>query len=107
MRAIASSKIIETCGTMFCLWGIPTSVRTDNGPQFGTEFQAFLRENGIFWMSTTPVWPQANGEVERQNRLLPTRPSDIRHVQPVYIQLATKPVMAHYNTTGPVPEIPD
>ena len=70
LRTVTSRKIIEVCDTMFSRWGIPSSVRTDNGPQFGKEFQAYLQENGIFWMSTTPMWPQANGEVERQNRSL-------------------------------------
>ncbi|PFX23985.1 Retrovirus-related Pol polyprotein from transposon 17.6 [Stylophora pistillata] len=44
---------------------------TDNGPQFVyEEFQAFLRTNGMEHRKTTPLWPQANGEVERQNRSL-------------------------------------
>ena len=53
------------------MWGVPLSIRTDNGPQFiSQEFQGFLKEYGVFWMSTTPMWPAANGEVERQNRSL-------------------------------------
>ena len=45
--------------------------RTDNGPEFiSEEFDAHLRTNGIEHRKTTPLWPQANGEVERQNRSL-------------------------------------
>ena len=68
MRSVVTKKIIETCQTIFCRWGLPISLRTDNGPQYGNEFQDFLKETGIFWLSTTPMWLAANGEVERQNR---------------------------------------
>ena len=45
------------------------SIRTDNGPQFvSKEFKQFLVRNGIQDQRTTPLWPQANGKVERQNR---------------------------------------
>ncbi|CAH2108806.1 unnamed protein product [Euphydryas editha] len=41
----------------------------DNGPAFRDEhFKEFLASNGIKLRHTTPLWPQANGEVERQNR---------------------------------------
>ena len=70
LRSTATNKVIEACETVFSRWGLPLSCRTDNGPQFGLEFQRFLQENGVRWLSTTPLWPQANGEVERQNRSL-------------------------------------
>ena len=51
--------------------GLPLSIRTDNGPQFISEcFKNFLVENGIEQQMTTPLWPQANGEIERQNRTI-------------------------------------
>ena len=31
-------------------------------------FKNFLVKNGIEQQMTTPLWPQANGEIERQNR---------------------------------------
>ena len=44
-------------------------MRSDNGPQFvSREFQSYLAECGVKWISTTPLWPQANGQVERTNR---------------------------------------
>ena len=71
MRSTTSSKVIVALETMFCRWGVPLSIRTDNGPQFtGQEFQQFLQQYGVYWLSTTPMWPAANGEVERQNRSL-------------------------------------
>ena len=53
----------------FVTHGLPLSIHFDNGPQFVSQhFEDFLSENGIIHQKTTPMWPQANGEVERQNR---------------------------------------
>ena len=58
----------------FVTHGLPISLRTDNGPQFVSEtFKSFLSENGIAHHRSTPLWPQANGEVERQNRSIMKR----------------------------------
>ena len=44
------------------------TVKTENRPQFcSEEFQEYCKQNGIVHLKTTPKWPQANGEVERQN----------------------------------------
>ena len=56
---------------MFARLGVPFSLRTDNGPQFvSEEFESFLQAHGVEHRRTTPLRPQANGEVERQNRSL-------------------------------------
>ena len=71
MNSTVSTKIIEAMSTIFARFGVPQSLRTDNGPQFvSEEFTSFLKEHGIEHRRTTPLWPQANGEVERQNRTL-------------------------------------
>ena len=44
------------------------SLRTDNGLHFTSEhFTKYLEENGIEHRRTALLWPQANGEIERQN----------------------------------------
>lgn len=66
---------------MFARHGYPLSLRTDNGTQFvSKEFESFLDENGVEHRRTTPLWPQANGEVERQNRTL-LKAMKIAHAQ--------------------------
>ena len=71
LKSTTSAKIIEAMTPMFARFGVPYSLRTDNGPQFvSEEFRSFLQTNGIEHRRTTPLWPQANGEVERQNRSL-------------------------------------
>lgn len=62
---------INSLKKMFATHGLPYTVTSDNGPHFVAEaFKTFLKDNGIKHGKTTPLWPQANGEIERQNRSL-------------------------------------
>ena len=71
LKTVTTEKILRALDIMFCHHGIPISMKTDNGPQFvSQEFKDYMRENGIKHNKSTPYWPQANGEVERQNRTL-------------------------------------
>jgi len=71
LKSTTSTKIIEAIGPMFVRFGVPFSLRTDNGPQFvSEEFKSFLQAHGVAHCRKTPLWPQANGEVARQNRSL-------------------------------------
>ena len=38
--------------------------------QVSNEIEDYLKEMGVEHLHTTPLWPRANGEVERQNRTL-------------------------------------
>ena len=71
MQSTVTSKIIMALKEIFARFGNPYSLKTDNGPQFvSREFEEFLHECGIEHRRSPPLWPQANGEVERQNRSL-------------------------------------
>lgn len=53
------------------MFGIPISITADNGRQFvSDEFRQFCAVHNVKLISTTPYWPQQNGEVGRQNRSL-------------------------------------
>ena len=68
-KSTTSEKIVSMLSKIFVTHGLPLSLRTDNGPQFVSDyFEKYLEENGIEHRRTTPLWPQANGEIERQNR---------------------------------------
>ncbi|XP_022796124.1 uncharacterized protein K02A2.6-like [Stylophora pistillata] len=71
LTSMTSTKVIESLDKIFCTHGLPKSLKTDNGSQFvSDEFQRFLETNDIEHRTSTPLWPQANGEAERQNRSL-------------------------------------
>ena len=50
---------------IFSTFGIPQVLKSDNGPPFnGQEFAKFCTFFGIKHRKVTPLWPQANGQVE-------------------------------------------
>ena len=56
---------------IFLTDGLPRSLRTDNGPQFIRDhFKGYIEKNGIEHRRTTPLWPQATGDIERENRTI-------------------------------------
>lgn len=71
LKSVTSRRIIDTLEPTFSTHGIPNSLKTDNGPQFvSDEIEKYFRDNDIEHRTSTSLWPQANGEVERQNRSL-------------------------------------
>lgn len=74
MKEITAKLTVQALHECFCRYGIPESIKSDNGPQFTSDvLQEFCKEYGIELRKTTPYWPQANGEVERANRALKKR----------------------------------
>ena len=71
MKSTTSEQLINAIEPMFVRFGVPCTLKTDNGSNFvSNEFEEFLAEFGIRHVTSPPMWPQANGEVERQNRSL-------------------------------------
>ena len=71
VRATTSKIIVQRLDAQFARYGIPKSLRTDNGPNLvSNEIEDYLKEMGVEHLHTNPLWPRANGEVERQNRTL-------------------------------------
>ena len=71
LTLIIMSHIILRFERIFAVHGLPVSMTSDNRPQFRSkEFEKYLVDNGILHCKVTPLWAQANGEVERQNRSL-------------------------------------
>lgn len=69
LESTTSDKTVEALNMVFCTHGYPVSITTDNGPQFISQtFKDYMKEHGIYHHKVTPLWPEANGEVERQNR---------------------------------------
>lgn len=71
MTKITAFETIKRLNRIFRTWGPPRTITLDNAKQFvSTEFEEFCKNNGVHLNHTSPYWPQANGEVERQNRSL-------------------------------------
>ncbi|XP_031568582.1 uncharacterized protein K02A2.6-like [Actinia tenebrosa] len=61
----ASAAICVMC-ELFAMHGIPETVVSDNGPQYACqEFKEFAKDWGFQHVTSSPIYPQANGEVER------------------------------------------
>lgn len=56
MPTTNSEKTIEVLRNIFCRYGLPHCVVSDNGPQFAsTEFQTFIKSNGIMHKLSAPA----------------------------------------------------
>ncbi len=66
MKTVTAYRVIQGLVKMFTTHELPVTVTSDNDPQFASQqFKDYLRQNGIVQRRVTPLWPPANGEVER------------------------------------------
>ncbi|KAL9962467.1 hypothetical protein ACROYT_G031572 [Oculina patagonica] len=71
IKSTTSEVIIKCLDKQFSRYGVPSTLRTDNGANLvSAELEGYLEEMGIKHRLTTPLCPRANGEVERQDRFL-------------------------------------
>ena len=65
----SSGSIISHMKSIFSRHGIPTMIRSDNGPQYSShEFAKFAEQYDFTHTTSSPRYPQANGEAERMVR---------------------------------------
>lgn len=71
VTSTSAMAVIPKLDELFAEHGTPVTLITDNGPPFsGVEFERFAESLGFKHQKITPLWPQANGEVERVMRTL-------------------------------------
>ncbi|XP_064469772.1 uncharacterized protein K02A2.6-like [Ornithodoros turicata] len=69
--SVTSRTVMDFLLAIFSREGYPATVLTDNRPQFKSKaFENFLSERGIRHNTSSLYYPQANGLVERFNRVL-------------------------------------
>ena len=71
LTSLTSEHTIEVLKEVFATHGIPDLILTDNGPQFSAESFAQFTQSYCFTHTTSsPRFPQANGEAERAVKIL-------------------------------------
>jgi hypothetical protein len=65
ISSTAAKFVLPELRTIFAEYGIPHTIKTDNGPPFNSyEYAEFANENDFHHHKVTPYWPRANGKVE-------------------------------------------
>lgn len=99
LTSLTSASVILHLKSFFSRHGIPEIVVSDNGSQFVSgEFKLFAREYGFRSVTSSPRYPQANGEVERMVKTIKTL---IIKARDPYISL-----LAYRDTPGPLGKSP-
>ena len=71
LHSTTTTCVLNHLDTIFSRHGLPTTIKSDNGPQFVSEqFKDYCDQNNIQHLKVTARYAQANGEVERQNQSL-------------------------------------
>lgn len=74
METITTSRLTAELDTIFCTFGLPEIIVSDNGPQFTShEFQEYCSHKCITHITSAPYHPRTNGLAERLVRTFKTR----------------------------------
>ena len=66
LNSTTSAGVIEHMKMIFSEHGIPEILMSDNGPQFSSsEFRDFAAKYGFDHVTSSPMYPQSNGFIER------------------------------------------
>ena len=71
VSSTAADVVITRLEKIFAMFSYPSVIKTDNGPPFNSAAWAkYLASIGCKHRKITPLWPQANGQVETFNKPL-------------------------------------
>ncbi|XP_062590681.1 uncharacterized protein K02A2.6-like [Saccostrea cucullata] len=69
LKSTTSQSIVNHLKSIFTRHGIPDILVSDNGPQYSSSvFQTFSKDYGFRHQTSSPHYPQGNGEAERAVR---------------------------------------
>ncbi|XP_058817176.1 uncharacterized protein K02A2.6-like [Topomyia yanbarensis] len=104
MDSTTAKDTTAQLGKIFCRFGVPITMRADNGPQFSAaceELKNFCIELEVKLINTIPYWPQQNGEVERQNRSILKRMRIAQELGQDWRQILNKYILSYHATPHP------
>ena len=65
VKSTSAEAVVLALERMFAIHGIPEEVKTDNGTPFQSDaFARFSKEKGFIHHKVTPLWPEANRQVQ-------------------------------------------
>ena len=64
LRSLSSDAVLKVLTSWFNLFGWPSSIRSDGGPQFRGEFSRFCSSHDITHEVSAPYNPKSNGLAE-------------------------------------------
>ena len=65
LQATTTSSVISFLKPIFARYGIPTTLISDNEPQFtSAEMRQFAETYGFCHITSSPYYPQTNGQAE-------------------------------------------
>lgn len=64
LNKTTANSVVNKCKQLFAVHGIPEILVSDNGPQFQGDFKEFAEEYDFHHVTSSPVFPQANGAAE-------------------------------------------
>jgi len=97
---ITTSNVRDFFAKCFTRWGLPEEIITDNGRQFiSLEFEEFLKQHGIKHLKTSLYHPQANGAIERFNRVVKDC-LKVSHAEGTQPKDALRAMLASYRATA-------
>ena len=71
LQSTTTSSIISFLKPMFARYSIPVTLISDNGPQFtSAEMRQFAEIYGFYHITSSPNYPQANGQAEQTVRTI-------------------------------------
>ena len=87
----SAQEVIGHRESIFTRHGIPAQVISNNGPQYSSDtFAEFAKEYQFQYLTSTSLYPQGNGEVERAVRTVKERLGE----KNPYLALLSYPVTA-------------
>ena len=101
VKSTTSTVIMQCLRSVFALFGLPDTLKSDNGPCFvSAEFEMFLMLNGIRHVTSAPYHPVSNGQAERA---MQTVKKGVEKMQPGPLPDRLAKFLFNYWTTGVTP----